>query len=66
VVAALPLRLAVLVAAVAALVGPLELPAEPVVVAVCVAELCVTIAQAWTWTRGPFFIGPLTEGPDRT
>ena len=66
VVAALPLRLAVLVAAVWALVRSLGLPAEPVVVAVCVAELCVTFAQAWTWTRGPFFIGPLTEGRDRT
>lgn len=62
VVAAVPLRLAVLVAAIAALIGPLGLPANPVVLAVFVAEICVINAQAWTWTRGPSFIGPLTEG----
>lgn len=66
VVAALPLRLAVLVAAIAVLIGPMGLPARPVVLAVFVAEICVIYAQAWTWTRGPSFIGPLTEGRHST
>lgn len=62
VVAALPLRLAVIVVVMAALVGPFGLPAKPVVVAVMVAEVCVTFAQAWTWMRGPMFVGPIREG----
>ena len=62
VVAAMPLRLALLVAAIAVLIGPLGLPARPVVLAVCVAEVCVTYAQAWMWMRGPSFVGPIREG----
>ncbi|HZG95316.1 MAG TPA: hypothetical protein VEZ46_11455, partial [Mycobacteriales bacterium] len=62
VVAAMPLRLALLVAAIAVLIGPLGLPARPVVLAVCVAEVCVTYAQAWTWMSGPSFVGPIREG----
>lgn len=62
VVAALPLRLAAIVVVIAALIGPLGLPAKPVVVAVMVAEVCVTYVQAWTWMRGPMFIGPIREG----
>lgn len=66
VIAALPLRLAVLVAAIAALIGPMGLPARPVVFAVFVAEIAVIYAQAWTWMRGPSFVGPLTEGRHST
>lgn len=62
VVAALPLRLAVIVVAIAALIGPLGLPAKPVVVAVMIAEVLVTYVQAWTWMRGPMFVGPIREG----
>ena len=62
VVAALPLRLMVIVAVIAALIGPMGLPAKPVVVAVMIAEVCVTYVQAWTWMRGPMFIGPIREG----
>jgi len=56
---ALPVRIALLVASIAVAVGPLGLPDVPVVLAVCVGELCVVTAQGWTVLRGPTFVGPL-------
>lgn len=56
---ALPVRIALLVASIAVAVGPLGLPDVPVVLAVCVGELCVVAAQGWTVLRGPTFVGPL-------
>ena len=58
---ALPVRIALLVASIAVAVGPLGLPDLPVVLAVCVGELCVVTAQGWAVLRGPTFVGPLEE-----
>jgi hypothetical protein len=56
---ALPARIALLAAALAVAVGPLGLPAVPVVLAVCVGEICVLFAQSWVVLHGPTFVGPL-------
>jgi hypothetical protein len=56
---AIPVRIALLVASIAVAVGPLGLPDIPVVLAVCVGELCVVSAQGWAVLRGPTFVGPL-------
>ncbi|HVE98715.1 MAG TPA: hypothetical protein VNA12_05995 [Mycobacteriales bacterium] len=61
VLAALPVRLILLFAALAVGVGPLGLPALPVALAVMVAEGCVVAAQSWVVARGTTFIGPLDE-----
>ena len=61
VLAALPVRLVLLAAALAIGVGPLGLPALPVALAVMVAEGCVVAAQSWVVARGTTFVGPLDE-----
>jgi hypothetical protein len=66
VVAALPVRLALLAAALWLAVGPLGLPSRPVALAVCVGEMCVLFVQSWLVLRGPTFVGPLAEGPTET
>lgn len=61
VVAFLPVRMVLLVAALAVAVGPLGLPAVPVVLATWGAELCVVTAQSVVVARGRTFVGPLSE-----
>jgi hypothetical protein len=56
---AIPVRIALLVAALAVAVGPLGLPATAVALAVCVGEVCVVAAQSWVVLHGPTFVGPL-------
>jgi hypothetical protein len=56
---ALPVRIALLAAAIAVAVGPMGLPALPVVLAVCGGEVCVVAAQSWVVLHGPSFVGPL-------
>ncbi|MDQ1711513.1 MAG: hypothetical protein QOE45_963 [Frankiaceae bacterium] len=56
---AMPVRIALLAAALAVAVGPLGLPALPVVLAVCGGEVCVVAAQSWVVLHGPSFVGPL-------
>lgn len=56
---AIPVRIALLVAALAFAVGPLGLPATAVALAVCVGEVCVVVAQSWVVLHGPTFVGPL-------
>jgi hypothetical protein len=56
---ALPVRIALLVAALALAVGPLGLPSTAVALAVCVGEVCVVAAQSWVVLHGPTFVGPL-------
>ena len=55
----IPVRIALLAAALAVAVGPLGLPATAVALAVCVGEVCVVVAQSWVVMRGPTFVGPL-------
>ncbi|HVF19627.1 MAG TPA: hypothetical protein VNA14_05235, partial [Mycobacteriales bacterium] len=52
VLAALPVRLLILAAALVVGVGPLGLPVLPVAVTVMVAEGCVVAAQSWLVARG--------------
>jgi len=61
VVAALPIRLALLAAALVVGITVLELPATPVALAVCCAEGVVMVVQSWLVLRGTTFIGPLSE-----
>lgn len=56
---AIPVRIALLAAALAVAVGPLGLPATAVALAVCVGEVCVVVAQSWVVMHGPTFVGPL-------
>ncbi|HEV2891654.1 MAG TPA: hypothetical protein VGX28_14875 [Frankiaceae bacterium] len=56
---AIPVRIALLVAALAVAVGPLGLPSTAVALAVCVGEVCVVLAQSWVVLHGPTFVGPL-------
>lgn len=56
---AIPVRIALLAAALALAVGPLGLPATAVVLGVCVGEVCVVAAQSWVVLHGPTFVGPL-------
>lgn len=56
---ALPIRIALLAAAIAVGVGPLGLPETVTVLAVCAGEICVVIAQSWVVLHGPTFVGPL-------
>ena len=56
---AIPVRIALLAAALAVGVGPLGLPEVPVVLAVCGGEVCVIAAQSWVVLHGPTFVGPL-------
>ncbi len=56
---AIPVRIALLAAAIAVAVGPLGLPEVPVVLAVCGGEVCVVAAQSWVVLHGPTFVGPL-------
>lgn len=56
---AIPVRIALLAAALAVAVGPLGLPATAVALAVCVGEVCVVAAQSWVVLHGPTFVGPL-------
>lgn len=60
VVAALPLRLILLGAAIAAGVLLLDLPSYPVVLSVCASELFLMTAQSWLVLRTPTFVGPLS------
>ena len=60
VTAMVPVRLAVLAAALAAGVGPLGFPSRVVALAVCVGEIGVLSAQSWLVLRGRTFVGPLT------
>lgn len=55
----IPVRIALLVAALAFAVGPLGLPSTAVALAVCVGEICVVAAQSWVVLHGPTFVGPL-------
>ena len=55
----IPVRIALLAAALAFAVGPLGLPATAVALAVCVGEICVVVAQSWVVLHGPTFVGPL-------
>lgn len=59
VLAALPVRIALLALALAVGVGPLGLPETATVLAVCGGEICVIAAQSWVVLRGPTFVGPL-------
>ena len=61
VVAALPIRLALLGAAIVVGIKVLGLPATPVALAVCCAEGAVMVAQSWLVLRGSTFVGPLNE-----
>lgn len=56
---ALPVRIALLAAALAVGVGPLGLPETATVLAVCGGEICVIAAQSWVVLHGPTFVGPL-------
>ena len=56
---ALPIRMALLAAALAVGVGPLGLPETATVLAVCGGEICVIAAQSWVVLHGPTFVGPL-------
>jgi 3-oxoacyl-(acyl-carrier-protein) synthase len=56
---AIPVRIALLAAALGVAVGPLGLPATAVALAVCVGETCVVFAQSWVVMHGPTFVGPL-------
>lgn len=56
---ALPVRIALLAAAIAVGVGPLGLPETATVLAVCGGEICVVTAQSWVVLHGPTFVGPL-------
>lgn len=56
---AMPVRIALLAVALGVAVGPLGLPALPVVLAVCGGEICVVAAQSWVVLHGPSFVGPL-------
>jgi len=56
---ALPVRIALLAAALAVGVGPLGLPETVTVLAVCGGEICVIAAQSWVVLHGPTFVGPL-------
>lgn len=56
---ALPVRIALLAAALAVGVGPLGLPETATVLAVCGGEICVVAAQSWVVLHGPTFVGPL-------
>ena len=56
---ALPIRIALLAAAIAVGVGPLGLPETATVLAVCGGEICVVVAQSWVVLHGPTFVGPL-------
>ena len=56
---ALPVRIALLAAALAVGVGPLGLPETATVLAVCGGEICVLAAQSWVVLHGPTFVGPL-------
>lgn len=56
---AIPVRIALLAAALAVAVGPLGLPSTAVALAVCAGELCVVAAQSWVVLHGPTFVGPL-------
>jgi hypothetical protein len=60
VVAALPLRLLLLGAAIAVGVVVLHLPSYPVVLAVCGTELLLMLASSWLVLRTPTFVGPLS------
>lgn len=62
VVAALPVRLLLIVAAIAVAVGPLGLPKAPVAVSAMVSEGVVVLVQCWYVARGRTFVGPLDEG----
>lgn len=55
----IPVRIAVLAAAIAVGVGPLGLPETATVLAVVVGEVCVVAAQSWVVLHGPTFVGPL-------
>lgn len=57
---ALPLRLLLLAVAIAIAVLVLDLPAYPVVIAVCAGELCWMVAQSWLVLHSPTFVGPLS------
>jgi hypothetical protein len=59
VLAALPVRIALLALALAVGVGPLGLPVTVTALAVCGGEICVVAAQSWVVLHGPTFVGPL-------
>ena len=56
---ALPVRIALLAAALAVGVGPLGLPETATILAACGSEVCVIAAQSWVVLHGPTFVGPL-------
>jgi hypothetical protein len=62
VVVALPIRMALLAAAVLLAVGPLALPDRPVGFAVIAAELALLVVQSLLVLRSPTFVGPLEKG----
>jgi hypothetical protein len=66
VLVALPIRLALLAAALWVAVVPVGLPAKPVALAVAAGEMCVLLLQSWLVLRGPTFVGPLAEGRSET
>ena len=56
---AVPVRIALLAAALVVGVGPLGLPETATVLAVCGGEICVVATQSWVVLHGPTFVGPL-------